>query len=210
MPLDFLQNATKTSLFNLLNTLRENINCNMNCVKVATVEEFYPDNLTVSCRVANKRLIGLQDDGNQQLRDYALIFAKVHFFGWGNIGATYPIKKGMEGVLLFNDRELETWFLTGKGGNLAYNRCHDLSDAIFICGVHSLPNMINIVADCLNLFYENSSFQISGDTIKANSQNFNIDSTKLNINGQSGVSGTFVSKDDKTITVTNGIITGIS
>lgn len=212
MPDNFNQLTSKTTLLNVLEALKENINYNLNCVKVATVEEFFADNLTVSCKIANKRVIGIKDDGNQILQDYPLIYAKVHFWGWGSVGATYPITKGMEGFLLFNDRELETWFLTGTDGNLAYDRCHNLSDAIFICGLHSLPNMIQILTDCFHLFYGGSDIQIKNKEIKyiSDAHNFTGPLTADGITDTTAATATFVSADNKTITVKNGIITNVS
>ena len=202
MPDNYNELTSKTTLFNVLEALRKNIIYNFNCVKVATVEQFYPDNLTVSCKVNNKIVLALKDDGNQILQDYPLIYAKVHFLGWGGVGATYPITKGMEGLLLFNDRETETWFLTGEGGNLAYDRAHDLSDAIFICGVHSLPNMIQIMLDCFHLFYGNSDIQIKDASIIHNSVTHTFNGN-MDINGNLLVNGN--------VTVTGDIIVnGIS
>jgi len=193
----FNQLTSKTTLLNVLEALKDNINYNLNCVKVATVEQFYPDNLTVSCKINNKRVLGLKPDGNQILQDYPLIYAKVHFLGWGDIGATFPINQGMEGLLLFNDREIETWFLTGTGGNLAYDRCHNLSDAIFICGVHSLPNMIQILDECFHLFYKNSDIQIKNESIEHTSIThiFNGDMVingNLQVNGSINATGDIV------------------
>lgn len=190
MPLDNQLLTNKASLYSLLNTLKDVINYNLNCVKIATVESFDSEKMTVCCRVNNKRLVQLKENGNQILRDYPQIYAKVHFFGWGDIGATYPISAGMEGILLFNDRELETWFLTSEGGNLAYDRCHDLSDAIFICGLHSQPKieLVPYLEDCLNLFYKASSIQIKNESVIINGN--------TTINGNLQVNGTINATGD--------------
>lgn len=230
MPLNNQNLTSKPSIINAFEALRENINYNLNCVKVAIVEDFDKDTLTVSCRVANKRLIGLKDDGNQILQDYPLIYAKVHFFGWGNVGATFPISKGMEGILLFNDREIETWFLTGQAGNLAYDRAHSMSDAIFICGIHSIPTMIQIMLDCLHLYYGNSDIQVKDSQIDINSTNININGTtaitgNTTITGTANVtstltasgisdttaqaSATFTTVDSKVVTIVNGIVKSV-
>lgn len=197
--------GNKASLYSVLSVLKDTINYNMNCVKVATVIEFDKDTLKVKCRINNKRLRYLNDDGNQHLENYPDIYANACFMGWGDTGATWPIKNGMEGILLFNDRELETWFLTGEGGNLAYDRCHDLTDALFICGIHSQPNisLLQYIEDGLNLFYKNSNV-----LIKENETDINTAVFKMN--NQQGASGSFTTKDNKLITVTNGIITGIN
>ena len=223
MPLNNNLYSTNINLGHVLDSLRDNINYNLNAVKIATVESFNSNDLTVACRVANKRLRQLNSDGSQILQDYPLIYAKVHYFGWGDIGATFPIEPGMEGILLFNDREIETWFLTGQSGTLAYDRCHSLSDAIFICGVHSIPNMISLIADCLNIFYKNTYIRLLETGIEANgnttltgnlTQTGSITSsgtvTGASLVDTSGATGTFTTADSKTITVTNGIIKSIS
>lgn len=224
MPENFNNLTSKTSLFNVLEALKNNINYNLNCVKVATVENFFPETLTVSCMINNKRLMGINNDGNQQLKDYPLIYAKVHYIGWGDVGLTYPITQGMEGFLLFNDRELETWFLTGKSGTLAYDRCHDLTDAIFICGLHSKPNMIELVEDCLNLFYKQSYLRLLENTIDINTAILNLTGdfnqtgnnttigtiTADGLSDTTAYSGSFATADNKIVTVENGIIKTVS
>lgn len=172
MPLNNGQATSTPTLLTAFKALEDCINYNMNCVKVATVVEFYPDSLTVKCRVNNKRLLNLKDDGNQILQEYPDIYAKVHFFGWGDVGAIYPIEAGMEGLLLFNDRELETWYLTSEGGKLAYDRCHDLSDALFICGLHSQPKLplVPFIEECLHIYYKGSDFQIKDESVTENTK----------------------------------------
>ena len=213
MPLDNQILRNKSTLFSALEALKNNINYNLNCIKVATVDTFFPENLTVSCRISNKRLIKLKDDGNQVLQDYPLIYAKVHYIGWGDVGITYPIESGMEGFLLFNDREMETWFLTGQSGNLAYDRCHDLSDAIFICGLHSMPNMIELVEACLNLFYKNSNIQIADTSITHNSttHTFNgnlVINGNLQVNGSINATGDIVANGISLLSHVHGGVTG--
>lgn len=236
MPLDNQGLVQKTTLKNVLDALKDVINYNMNCVKVATVVSFDPATMTAKCRVNNKRLVQLKDDGNQVLKDYPDIFARVHFIGWGDIGATFPINVGMEGILLFNDRELETWYMTSEAGNLAYDRCHDLSDALFICGVHSQPKipLVQFIEECLHIYYKNSDFQIKDTSITANTTDFNLNSTTntikstntnitstitqtgdVTINGTTksttlqdltAATNTFTTSDGKLVTVVNGIV----
>ena len=59
---------------------------------------------------------------------------------------------------------------------------HDLTDAIAIVGIRSLPKMIEIIRDCLNLFYGESNLKIDGSSITLNAENININGT-LTING---------------------------
>lgn len=176
MPLNNQKLSQKTTLYNVLQALKDTINYNMNCVKVATVISYDPTTLTAKCRVNNKRLRQLKQDGNQVLENYPDIYARVHFFGWGNIGAVYPIEAGMEGILLFNDRELQTWYMTSEAGKLAYDRCHDLTDAIFICGLHSQPKLelVPFIEACLHVYYKGSDVQIKDESIETNTKEYTL------------------------------------
>ena len=176
MPLNNQSLSNKVTLYSLLQALKDTINYNMNCIKVATVIEFNPELLTVKCRVNNKRLRQIKTDGNQILENYPDIYAKAHFFGWGDVGSIYPIEPGMEGLLLFNDRELQTWFMTSEPGKLAYDRCHDLTDALFICGLHSQPKipLAPYLEACLHIYYKNSDIQIRDTSIIANTTDYTL------------------------------------
>ena len=217
MPLNNGQATAKRSMLDAFRALQDCINYNLNCVKVATVLTFDPVKLEVSCRVNNKRLQQLKNDGNQVLRDYPIIYARAHFYGWGDVGSIYPIEPGMEGLLLFNDRELETWFTTSENGNLAYDRCHDLSDALFICGLHSQPKipLVPYLEECLHIYYKNSDTQIrdksiitnttdytlnASDNIEENTTNFKINTTTCNIKADTSYDLQTVTQTEKATT----------
>ena len=205
MPLNNQGLSHKTTLYNVLQALKDTINYNMNCVKIATVISFDATTMTAKCRVNNKRLRQLKQDGNQVLENYPDIYAKVHFFGWGNIGANYPIEAGMEGILLFNDRELQTWYLTSEPGKLAYDRCHDLSDAIFICGLHSQPKipLLPYIEACLHIYYKGSDIQIKDDSIEENTKDFKLNAeNNIEENTKNYAINSSVKYDLKTITQT--------
>lgn len=176
MPLNNQALSNNITMYSVLQALKDTINYNMNCVKVATVIEFNPKLMTVKCRVNNKRLRQLKTDGNQILENYPDIYAKAHFFGWGDVGAVYPIEPGMEGILLFNDRELQTWFMTSEAGKLAYDRCHDLTDALFICGLHSQPKipLLPFLEECLHIYYKSSDIQIRDKSITSNTTDYTV------------------------------------
>ena len=193
----------------------------LNCMRIGVIQEFNAENLTVQVQIAGKRTIGLNPDGTQKVRDYAPIYAKVCYC---NPFITHEIKAGEECILLFSDREIESWFINGDNNPEAYTRMHDLTDAIAIVGIRSLPKMIEIIRDCLNLFYGNSNIKIAENQIDINTTTTNITSdivmtgnttqtgtiTATSLNATSAATGSFRSSDSKTVTVTNGIITAIA
>lgn len=177
MSLNYNYALPNSDLTQLTTALKDNINRDMNCCKVAKIIEFYPENFTVKCRIMNKKLVGLNNDGTQILQDYPTVFARLHNIGYGNIGITHHIQEGQEGLLLFNDRELETWFLTGETGLLKYDRTHDMTDALFICGFHSVPNvpLIKYIEECLHIYYgDKTDIQLKETNLDVNSNEINI------------------------------------
>lgn len=71
-----------------------------------------------------------------------LIEVPVHFGGGAEFFLEYEINVGDEGVILFSQRCIDGWKTTGGVGNNPILRFHDMSDAVFIPGVRSQPNVI--------------------------------------------------------------------
>lgn len=158
----------------------------INCMRIGVVQEFYPKNLTAQIMLVDKKLMGLNPDGSQILEEYPPIYAKVCYC---NPFCTFPLTQGMECILLFNDRELETWFINGGSNIQSYPRMHDLTDAIAIVGIRSLPQMIQILTDCLHLFYGTSSLQLKESEADISSGTINLQADTVNINGNLIING---------------------
>lgn len=155
----------------------------LNCMRIATVEEVHYEDLTVSVKLLNKRTLGQNADGTPNVRDYALIRAKICYC---SPFITFPINVGDDCVLLFSDREIESWFINGDAQPVNHQRMHDLTDAFAIFGIRSLPKMIEL-----------TDAEKSGVFIQ-------------NLHAKNGASGTFVSKDNKTITAVDGIVVNMT
>lgn len=219
----FSQLAVQSDLTTVLKNVINKVGLELNCVRVGIIESFNAEDLTAEVLITNKRTLGINKDGTQNTKEYAVITAKICYC---TPYITYPIEKGEECILLFNDRELESWFISGEVQPEAYPRMHDLTDCIAIVGLRSLAKMIEIMADTLHLFYKTSDIQIKENSIVSNTSAFdvNADTSTLTIptitasgtftaetlNATSAATGSFVSEDSKSITVVNGIITSIS
>lgn len=214
----FSQFSLPADLTQTLQSAGEKNALQINVMRIGVIQEFYPDNLTAQVKLVDKKLVGLNPDGSQVLKEYPPVYAKVCYC---NPFATFPLRKGMECILLFNDRELETWFINGGSNIQAYPRMHDLTDAIAIVGIRSLPMMIRILTDCLHLFYGQSDLQVKAPEINLNSPTINLKansqilldapniSTTGNLNIGTGVSGV-VPCGGVTLSFNNGILTGIT
>ena len=217
----FINLNTSPDLTQTLYSVVEKAGKELNCLRVGIIQNFYADDLTADVLIANKKTINLNSDGTQNVRNYALIRAKVCYC---TPYITYPLKAGDECILLFSDREIESWFVNGNVNAEIYPRLHDLTDAIAIVGLRSLPNMISILTNALHLFYGSSDIQILENQININSTLLNIVGntaqtgnttqtgtiTATSLNATSAANGHFSTADSKTVTVVNGIITKIT
>lgn len=182
----FTQFSNQPDLTQVLKGSQQTLAQELNCVRIGIVQEFYPENLTAKVLISGKRVLGLNPDGSQILREYAPIHAKVCYC---NPFETFPLTPGMECVLLFNDRELESWFINGGNNPQSYPRMHDLTDCIAIAGIRSLPQMIQILTDCLHLFYGSSDLQLKTSQADLNSPTINLTGDTINITGNLIING---------------------
>lgn len=158
----------------------------LNCMRIGIVQKVYNDDLTVDVLIANKKTLSLNEDGTQNVKDFPLIRAKIVYC---NPFITCPINQGDECVLLFSDREIESWFINGGVNPEGYPRMHALTDCVALFGIRSIPNMISILTNCLHLFYGNSNIQISESGVTINATDINLNG-RLLVNGQPYLSHT--------------------
>ena len=193
---NFLQLSKEPDFITVLNSVVNKIGLELNCVRVGIIQSFNAEDLTAEVLIANKKTLNLNKDGTQNVRDYAIITAKVCYCC---PYITYPIEQGEECILLFNDREIESWFISGEVQPEAYQRMHDLTDCIAIVGLKSLAKMIEITANTLDIFYKGNSIKITETDIQA-----------TNFKALTGATGQIIDSDGKTLAdVVSGIVTAI-
>ncbi len=193
------------------------------CVKIGEIQSFDKQNQTVSVKILYK---GINDYNLQEreLVDFPVLEqVPVVVLGGGGTYISYPIKKGDDCVLLFNDYELDGWWSSGEARPSEFPRRHDLSDAIAIVGLNSLVSLIKDYSDFLKIHYSDSSNITVGNTIEITNQTINLNGNS-NVSGNETVSGTvtgevhsthgasgsFSNAAGQTLTIVDGVITSIS
>lgn len=198
-------NLTNTpNLITVLQGFRERLLYNdINCCRVAIVNEFYPDTMEVQVNIVNKLVKNIDENGSQILEDYAPITAKVCY---ANNGISFPLKKGDCGIIIFADREVESWYINGGINQLSYDRCHALTDAIFIAGLFAQPNITDAqyIQDCFHIFYGTKGIKITSTGIEIDGDT--IINGNLTVNGQITASGDIISNG---ISLQNHIHSGV-
>lgn len=82
----------------------------------------------------------LSDGGVSELPPLADV--PVSFPKAGGFVITLPIAAGDEGLIIFNERCIDGWWVTGNKSAPMDARMHDYSDAVFIPGISSLANVV--------------------------------------------------------------------
>lgn len=112
-----------------------------------TIQSFDPATQIASVQLGIKRVFKKEDEeGNEQKRYEALpklINVPVIFPRGGGFTLTFPVKKGDECIVIFNERSIDNWNKNGGVQNPGAWRMHDLSDAVCMVGLSSQPNKIS-------------------------------------------------------------------
>lgn len=126
----------------LLEALQNEILHTLNCVKIGVIEAFDAGTATraanVNVRIAFTQVTSVSPDGTRTLAEYAPLYnVPVLFPNGGGFTLTFPVAIGDECIVLFNDKQIDNWLLSGIGQPPSMNRTHDLSDGIAIVGLRN-------------------------------------------------------------------------
>lgn len=102
------------------------------------IASFDPDTQTASVQPAIKRIFTEKGAVNLPL----CVDVPVAFPGGGDFFLTFPVQPGDECILLFSERAIDNWHVSGGTQAPAEYRMHDLSDGIAIVGLNSQPRKI--------------------------------------------------------------------
>ena len=83
-------------------------------------------------------------------------------------------------------KKVESWYVNGEVNQLAYDRCHSLTDAIFIAGMYAQPTLQNaqFIENCLHIFYGTKGIKITNNGIEVDGN--------LSVNGKITATGDII------------------
>lgn len=142
-----LKNPALPSSTDLLDSLKREVMKELNAVRIGVIQAFDAggagDTANVTVQLAQQQVISTAPDGTRTIQEYPLLLkVPVYFPCGGGFTLTFPIAKGDECIVLFNDRELDNWLLTGAGQAPTTGRVHDFSDAMALVGMRSNPRAL--------------------------------------------------------------------
>lgn len=172
---------------NVLDDHAATIGYNLNCVQVGQIVTFYPSTQTADVRLMIQRVF------QGKATEYPLLPAVPVFTLTGGVGrVSCPIAPGDPCIVLFNDRDLDSWWLSGQALPPNSARSHDFSDGLALVGVRPKSQALSS--------YDTSSIEIAHPSIKLTG----------NVTVSTGATGSFSTADGQVVTVVSGIITNIA
>ncbi len=116
-----------------------------NCHAIGIVEDFYPDQQFVDVSLVYTKTEYVVENGVQVAKyvPYPILTSvPIIVLGGGISYMSFPITRGDQCLLLFNDRDIDNWFLGSTNSPPNSSRLHSFADAIAIVGIRNKSNAI--------------------------------------------------------------------
>lgn len=125
------------SLNYLLGDVQRQTALSINCVQIGTIEEYHAENNTAKVSINFKVKMKNGEDVSYPVLDDCPVFV----ISGGDASLSMPITAGDTCLVLFNDKNIDDWYLTGKVAAPADNRIHSIADGIVLVGIRSLADL---------------------------------------------------------------------
>lgn len=185
--LPFTQAPADPQLKDVLDQLKKNILLSLNCHHIGTVQSFDATNQKATATINYTQTIYTLNSKTgtytQSTPSYpVLLDCPVIFLGGGPASLTFPVQKGDTCLVLFNDRDLDTWYTGGSSTSPpATARLHSLADGIILVGLRSMNNLLSAI-DLTRavLQWGSTVVAVSASKVKISNQSIGTLGTLLN------------------------------
>lgn len=120
------------TLLELFSEAKRDVFESINCVQIGKIQSFDAAKKTATVQLMFKR-----NTPAGTVSAPVLVDVPVFTLLGGSGSIQMPIASGDECLVLFCDRNLDTWFVTGSDALPPTGRCHDLSDGVALVGLSS-------------------------------------------------------------------------
>ena len=164
----------------LLNAHKAEILNELNCHQVGTIESYDYISQTASVRIAMLRTIGTEQVPYPVLTD-----CPVAFPSGGTAAITFPLTKGDPCLVVFNDRDIDNWFVSGATTASNTPRTHSLSDGVVLPGVRNASNKLDASGNSLKLVFGDNYVDIGAGVTIHGSTSFVVLGPRITISNAS-------------------------
>jgi hypothetical protein len=183
------------SRFSMLEQLSENIAGRINCMVLARVTNAYPDRRQIDAQPLNR-----MPDGTDRAQILNVPFVLMR---GGQSFISMPVGVGDICLLIFCDHCIDNAIKLSETSMESHRNLHEINDAIAIVGIFPLDGMIPMegfvkISDRELIAMDAPSVACSGSASAAS------------LHAGNGWSGSFATADNKSVSVSDGIVTGVS
>lgn len=139
--------------------LKADIFATLNAVQIGRIEKVTPDAQTVEISLQIKRLAM---DGTSTAFP-VLVDCPYFVLQGGGAYVDMPINKGDYCLVLFCDRNIDTWWATANVADPATPRKHSLSDGIALVGLNPKPQALPMDGESIGLIAKDKKVRIKND-----------------------------------------------
>lgn len=162
------------NLTDVLVELARKINLALNCHAIGQIQSFDPATQTCSVSINyQKTFITRNENGtySEKKENYPILASvPIVILSGGSANLTFPIQKGDDCLLLFNDRDMDNWITSGQVLPPNTARLHDLNDAIALVGIRPVTKTISGY-DSSRAILKNGNASVGVSTSKIQIQN---------------------------------------
>ena len=114
----------------------------INCHHIGTIQSFNASNQTATATINYTKTLFNYNNATKAYVPVTVNYpiltqCPVICLGGGAANLTFPIQKGDECLVLFNDRSIDNWLQTGQVGPVNSPRMHALADGIILVGLRN-------------------------------------------------------------------------
>ena len=119
----------------------------INCIQIGKVNSYDTQTQSATVEIQVKRRIG-----NDAIISYPLLVdCPVFVLQGGRAFIEFPIEPGDYCLVLFNDRDIDTWWKTANVAEPKTRRKHSLSDGFVLVGINPSSSPLDLQADTLGI-----------------------------------------------------------
>lgn len=139
--------TSQVEIKDVLDRTKDEVYYNFNCVQVGSIIDYDSSKNTASVQISMKRQLP-----TEEVVDYPVLQdCPVMFLSGGQSFISLPITTGDTCLILFNDRDIDTWWYSGESNVPPSGRAHSLSDAIVLVGVRNQANAIELPSNTVTI-----------------------------------------------------------
>ncbi len=151
-------------LDDVLAELKFEIFAQLNCIQIGKIEKFTKGDQSAEIQIMVKR----QKNETEIVSYPVLVDCPVFVLQGGGAYLDMPIAKGDFCLVLFNDRDIDTWWTAAQEAEPATRRKHSLSDGIALVGLNPKTSALSFDGSKMRLVAFGNSVELSVTGIALN------------------------------------------